>query len=206
MRGYFKMSWCRKQNMQQEDKKTLCILLGVCGSVAAIKLPHLINEINNIFPGCLLKIVATENSQRFFNKDDVTVDILTDQHEWNTWKKIGDCVLHIELCKWADVMVISPLDANTLAKIANGLCDNLLSCVVRAWRREKPLLFAPAMNTYMYEHPLTMQHIKLLESFGYHFIPPVEKKLACGDFGVGAMASVEEIVACVKAKIDRIRT
>jgi len=63
-----------------------------------------------------------------------------DEDDWRSWKTVGDDVLHIELRRWADIMVIAPLSANTLAKVANGMCDNLLTCVVRAWDWQKPLL------------------------------------------------------------------
>lgn len=91
-------------------------------------------------------------------------------------------------------MLISPLDANTLAKIAAGICDNLLCCVVRAWDQQRPLLVAPAMNTHMWQHPITAGHLKTIKSFGYTVIGPVEKSLVCGDVGLGAMAPVDHIV------------
>ncbi|CAF1018461.1 unnamed protein product, partial [Adineta ricciae] len=98
---------------------------------------------------------------------------------------------------WADVLLIAPLDANTLAKISVGICDNLLTNVVRAWdlKNGKPLIVAPAMNTAMYEHPLTRQQLDLItNTFGYVEIPSIEKTLMCGQTGIGAMASVESIV------------
>lgn len=70
--------------------------------------------------------------------------------------------IRLDLRKWADAFIIAPLDANTLAKIANGLADNLLTCVARAWDFNKPFYFAPAMNTCMWEHPLTNEHVKKL--------------------------------------------
>ena len=82
--------------------------------------------------------------------------------------------------------------------MANGLCDNLLTCVVRAWDVKRPLLFAPAMNTLMWDHPLTDRHVEQLTSFGYTYIPVVEKTLMCGDKGLGAMASVDTLVQIVK--------
>jgi phosphopantothenoylcysteine decarboxylase len=95
--------------------------------------------------------------------------------------------------------VIAPLSANTLAKMANGLCDNLLvcrlhhplliyilqTCVVRAWDFKKPLIVAPAMNTLMWDHPFTEKHLKELTSLGVIVISPIEKLLACGDKGKG---------------------
>lgn len=115
-----------------------------------------------------------------------------------------DPVLHIELRKWADVLVVAPCTANTLAKLAGGLADNLLTCVARAWefgaggRVAKPFLLAPAMNTCMWEHPVTAQHLGTLQGWGVQVIPPIEKVLACGDKGVGAMAEVDAIVAAIK--------
>ncbi|XP_074863461.1 phosphopantothenoylcysteine decarboxylase isoform X4 [Carettochelys insculpta] len=96
-------------------------------------------------------------------------------------------------------MLVAPLDANTLAKIANGICDNLLTCVIRAWDLSKPLLFCPAMNTAMWEHPITARQVKQLKDFGYTEVPCVVKKLVCGDEGPGAMAEVCTIVEKVKA-------
>ncbi|XP_035755290.1 phosphopantothenoylcysteine decarboxylase isoform X7 [Egretta garzetta] len=118
------------------------------------------------------------------------------------WKGRSDPVLHIELRRWADLMLVAPLDANTLAKLANGICDNLLTCVIRAWDLSKPLLFCPAMNTAMWEHPITAQQVEQLKGFGYTEIPCVVKKLVCGDEGRGAMAEVWTIVESVKRILE----
>ena len=74
----------------------------------------------------------------------------------------GDPVLHIELRKWADLLIVAPLDANTLAKFALGLSDNCLTCVFRAWDFAKPVILAPAMNTFMWESPVTLRHLRQL--------------------------------------------
>jgi phosphopantothenoylcysteine decarboxylase len=92
------------------------------------------------------------------------------------------------------MLVIAPLSANTLAKISNGLCDNLLSTVVRCWSfTSNPLLVAPAMNTVMWESPFTARHLATLRELGAAVVQPVAKQLACGDVGQGAMASVDDI-------------
>jgi phosphopantothenoylcysteine decarboxylase len=152
---------------------------------------------------------------------DVTVHC--DEEEWSSWQQRGDPVLHIELGKWADLILIAPLDANTLAKIAQvyehlpayasktekcdycitsfvfqGFCDNLLTCVVRAWDLKKPLIFCPAMNTRMWTHPITAVHIEQLKSWGFIEIPCISKTLMCKDVGMGAMAEPETIVEVVK--------
>ncbi|XP_071424925.1 phosphopantothenoylcysteine decarboxylase-like [Pithys albifrons albifrons] len=112
-------------------------------------------------------------------------------------------ILHIELW-WADLMVVAPLDANTLAKVANGICDNLLTCVIHAWDLSKPLLFCPAMNTAMWEHPISAQQVEQLKGFGYTEIPCVVKKLVCGDEGRGAMAEVRTILERVKEILEEL--
>lgn len=108
-------------------------------------------------------------------------------------------VLHIELRKWADVLVIAPLSANTLAKMANGLCDNLLTNVVRAWDPTKPIIVAPAMNTEMWKGPFSLQHLNSLRKvYDFNIVSPQIKILACGDVCTGAMAQIENIINAVQ--------
>nr|XP_033491038.1 phosphopantothenoylcysteine decarboxylase-like isoform X2 [Epinephelus lanceolatus] len=149
---------------------TFNVLVGVTGSVAALKLPLLVSQLLPL-PGL--------------------------------WTQRSDPVLHIELRRWADLFVIAPLDANTLGKIASGICDNLLTCVVRAWDISRPLLFCPAMNTAMWQHPITAQQVSRLTEFGYVEIPCIAKKLVCGDEGKGAMAEVSTIVGVIKQYIQK---
>ena len=187
------------------------LLIGVTGSVATIKLAKLVSEFSEQFRAKFkderhlnVRVVMTENAGRFFKLDEVCADgvqLYGDQDEWQRWQKIGDPILHIELRNWAHCLLIAPLDANTMAKLAHGLCDNLLTCVVRAWDLAKPLYYAPAMNTHMYEHPLTDEHRQKLSTFGYREIKVIEKKLACGDTGLGAMEEVERIVETVLSEI-----
>lgn len=195
-------------------KKVFNVLLAVTGSVATIKLVELAKKIDSTLPktyldkttgdkmeACVnIKIVMTKNSMHFAPKDQVEaelanskIEIFEDADEWSTWKKMGDPVLHIELRKWADLCLIAPLDANTMAKLANGICDNLLTCIVRAWDLSKPLIYCPAMNVHMYNHPITKEQISKLQSHGYLRVDCVEKRLACGDVGMGAMASIDTI-------------
>jgi len=191
-------------NSARTDKKTH-ILLGVTGSVAAIKTKEIITTLQSSIPNCEIRFIPTQRALHFFNPEDpeIPAEIFLDEEEWSSWRSRGDPVLHIELRKWADVFVIAPLDANSMGKIANGLCDNLLTCVARAWDFKQPILFAPAMNTLMWEHPVTTEQITRLKSWGFEEIPCVEKLLMCGDKGLGAMASVETIVKYTADAVKR---
>ncbi|XP_062860756.1 phosphopantothenoylcysteine decarboxylase [Trichomycterus rosablanca] len=178
------------------------VLVGVTGSVAAIKLPLLVSQLLEI-EGVDVRVVTTDHATHFYDVAEIPVRVYTDKDEWDMWKTRSDPVLHIELRRWADLLVIAPLDANTLGKIASGICDNLLTCVVRAWDTSRPLLFCPAMNTAMWQHPITAQQVTILQGFGYVEIPCISKKLVCGDEGKGAMSEVSTIVNEVKHYLQK---
>ncbi|XP_055600183.1 phosphopantothenoylcysteine decarboxylase [Uranotaenia lowii] len=182
------------------------VLIGCTGSVATIKLPVLIEKLKEARSDLDIKVIVTEHALHFFKAEDILkeVQIYRDKDEWEEWQGRGDPVLHIELGKWADVMVLAPLDANSLAKIAQGLCDNLLLCTARAWDFGKPMLFCPAMNTRMWEHPITGPQIEVLKSWGMQEVPCIAKTLMCGDTGLGAMAEVSTIVERVVASLARL--
>lgn len=99
------------------------VLIAITASVASIKLNELYKAIREKYEN--VKVISTELALHFISPND-NIPILTDRDEWTLWKQRGDPILHIELRNWADVLLIAPLDANTMAKIANGLCDNLL--------------------------------------------------------------------------------
>ncbi len=181
------------------------ILLGVTGSVAAIKTPELFEQLANA--GHTVRIVATRMATYFFDPRPFQQNqaAILDMQEWPGFNdghlyERGDPVLHIELRKWADVFVIAPLDANTLAKIASGICDNCLTSVYRCWDASKPIIVAPAMNTMMWDHPVTKRNLnQIRDDFPkLQICWPQEKLLACGDVGTGAMADLQEIVAAVE--------
>ncbi|OMO87570.1 Flavoprotein [Corchorus capsularis] len=177
------------------------ILLAASGSVAAIKFGNLCHCFSE---WAEVKAVATKAALHFIDRASLPKDVnlYTDEEEWSSWSKIGDNVLHIELRRWADIMVIAPLSANTLGKIAGGLCDNLLTCVVRAWDYNKPFFVAPAMNTFMWSNPFTEKHLMSIDELGISLIPPVTKRLACGDYGNGAMAEPNLIHSTVRLFLE----
>lgn len=154
-----------------------------------------------------IRVVLTEKAKQFVDVEEIkhTAEVLLDENEWKMWKNRGDPILHIDLVKWADIFVIAPLDANTLGKMSSGICDNLLTCVARAWDVEKPLLFCPAMNTRMFLHPITGRQIEDLKDFGYYEIKPISKTLMCGDTGIGAMAEVHTIATQITTHLSLIK-
>jgi phosphopantothenoylcysteine decarboxylase len=191
---------------QAPCKKACNVLLCVTGSVAAIRVPELVQLLIALEGVREVRVVVTEHSLPFLSTQSplpAHIQVLRDDDEWKDWNKLGDAVLHIELRNWADVLVVAPLSANSLAKIALGICDNLVTCIARAWHVGiRPFLVAPAMNTAMWEHPITRTHLNALErpEIGVLVIPPIIKKLACGDVGMGAMATptvIAEAVASV---------
>jgi phosphopantothenoylcysteine decarboxylase len=206
------------------------ILLGVTGSVAAVRAPALYEAL--CAAGHSVRLVATEPALYFFDpaslapseSADIGGPVYRDADEWSgAGYRRGDPVLHIEFRKWADLFIVAPLDANTLAKFALGLCDNFLTCVFRAWDFQRPVVLAPAMNTLMWHSPVTIRHLRQLLAghgdprassldwtlndapaiFARHaprliLIPPQSKRLACGDVGVGAMAEVVTLAEAVR--------
>ncbi|KDN53441.1 hypothetical protein K437DRAFT_292359 [Tilletiaria anomala UBC 951] len=133
------------------------------------------------------------------------VQLWTDEDEWDQWSKVGDPILHIELRRWADIVLVAPCSADTLAKINGGICDNLLTSFLRALSPMTPILLFPAMNTLMWLHPLTARHIAFVREFlGYEVIGPIEKKLACGDMGQGAMYEWTDIVDLVAKRFGLV--
>jgi phosphopantothenoylcysteine decarboxylase len=179
------------------------ILVGVTGSVAAIKVPELVTLL--LDRGCEVRVIFTTHGSSFL-KDSERADLAsrgvtmyTDETEWSAWSQKGDPVLHIELRKWCDLFLICPLDANTLAKVSNGICDNLLTSVVRAWEIPKPLVVCPAMNTAMWVNPFTERQLNVLrEIYSARIVPPKEMHaLACGDIGPGALADIGHIVGSI---------
>jgi phosphopantothenoylcysteine decarboxylase len=208
------------------------VILGVTGSVAAVRSPALHAML--CAAGHDVRIVATRRAQYFFDASALVRPgagpgaspadrfVFLDNDEWPKPRyERGDKVLHIEFRKWADMLIIAPLDANSLAKFALGLADNFLTSIFRAWDFSKPVVLAPAMNTLMWESPVTLRQLKqLLEDhaqgpvphdfalddapalFASHapgivLVPPQAKRLACGDVGTGAMAEVTEIAGVV---------
>jgi phosphopantothenoylcysteine decarboxylase len=176
------------------------ILWGITASVATIRAPILARLLLSIGD---VQAMVTERATHFLDEAPAEIPLHRDADEWAMWRQLGDPVLHIELRKWADVLVVAPATADSLAKLAAGICDNLLLSVARAWDFSKPLVVAPAMNTKMWEHPVTDGHLRTLRGWGVTIVDPVEKQLACADVGIGALAAPEAIAEAVRTVLSR---
>jgi phosphopantothenoylcysteine decarboxylase len=178
------------------------ILLGLTGSVASILHKKLIEEFSKIGE---ISVLLTDKAKHFISDIPEGIKVYCDQNEWKegVWIK-NEEILHIKLRDEYSVLVIAPCSANTLAKISNGLCDNLLTSVARAWDFNKPFIIAPAMNTEMWNHPLTNTQIKTFSSFSTNnlIVPPQKKMLACKTEGMGAMAEICNIASVMKKPLQ----
>ena len=168
------------------------ILLGVTGGIAAYKAADLARLLTR--RGHTVRCVLTEAGARFITP--LTLASLTgepvsganpDRAEWRP----SPVIEHIELARWADAVCVAPATADSLGKTANGLADDLLSTVLLAAR--VPVLWAPAMNTAMWDHPAVQANVARLKGFGHHIVEPLEGFLACGEEGSGKLAEPEAI-------------
>src|SRR5450755_3010174 len=169
-----------------EGKK---ILLGICGSIAAYKSILLTRLL--IKGGAEVKVLMTPSAKDFVTPLSVSTisknEVLGDLFLNETWSN------HVQLGRWADVMLIAPLSCNTLAKMSNGICDNLLLATYLS--ATCPVLIAPAMDEDMWHHPATQRNIEILKRTGNKILPVNDGELASGLKGEGRMAEPEEIIS-----------
>lgn len=171
--------------MQLKAKK---ILLAVTGSIAAYKTPELVRQF--IKAGAEVKVIITPSATEFVSALALqTVSkntVYSNVNDGATWNN------HVKLGRWADVMIIAPCSANSLAKLATGLCDNLVCAVYLS--AVCPVFIAPAMDEDMWLHPAAKANIEKVKGFGIHIIPVVHGELASGLIGEGRMAEPQYIV------------
>jgi phosphopantothenoylcysteine synthetase/decarboxylase len=171
-------------------KRRKSVVLGVTGSIAAYKACDIAGLL--VKEGFGVHVVMTAEALEFvtpltfqtISRDRVTTDMFAPPDEWNP--------RHTALAEKADLILIAPATANIIAKLACGICDDILTCTVYA--SKAPVLMAPAMNEKMYKHPVTQGNIDKLKKIGYRFIGPVRGMLACGYEEIGHIAGVKEIV------------
>lgn len=170
------------------------ILLGVCGGVAAYKSAYLIRELKRL--GAEVKVVMTKSAQEFVSPllmqalsgNEVRTELFDTQAE----RAMG----HIELARWADILLIAPASANCIAKMAQGIADDLLTTLYLVV--EIPVIICPAMNRSMWAHPATQNNCALLQGRGVVFVGPEEGSQACGELGLGRVSEAEQIINALR--------
>ena len=171
------------------------ILLGVCGGIAAYKSAYLVRAF--VEAGACVRVVMTDSAQAFITP--MTFQALSGNAVSTTlWDlDVERAMGHIELAKWADYVVIAPASANTLAKMAHGLCDDLLSTIYLATRA--PVLVCPAMNQAMWHHEATRANMAVLAARGVTIVGPDSGMQACGDEGFGRLVESDAILDAIRA-------
>ena len=173
--------------------ETRNIILGVTGSVAAHKAVDLASQLTKC--NCSVQVVMTPDAMHFItpllfktlSRHPVVTSLYDDDEGWKP--------AHIQMADEADLLLVAPATANTLAKMALGIADNALTCIALALNANAKILLAPAMNGKMWLHPATQQNVLTLNQRGAKFIGPEEGLLACGYEGPGKMISVEKIAS-----------
>ena len=164
------------------------IILAVTGSIALYKSCFLLRLLKK--EGAEVKVLMTPASQEFVTP--LTFSVLSEEKIYDRYTTENHWNEHVTLALWADLFVAAPLSANTLAKMANGLCDNFWMAVYLSLRC--PVFFAPAMDSDMYQHPATQKNLATVKLFDQHFfLPPEEGFLASGLSGIGRMMEPEQI-------------
>lgn len=166
------------------------ILLGVTGSIAAYKACELVNVLRK--KGYSVRCAMTPDAEHFITP--LTLETLTGQKVAASMFRLPDNrePFHISLAEEADLILVAPATADCIAKVAAGICDDILTCTICA--TDKPVMFAPAMNDKMYANPVIQDKIAYLRGKGYYFVDPVKGHLACGREGMGHLAPTERII------------
>ncbi|MBO0959166.1 bifunctional phosphopantothenoylcysteine decarboxylase/phosphopantothenate--cysteine ligase CoaBC [Neobacillus sp. MM2021_6] len=174
------------------DKK---ILLCVTGGIAVYKAAALTSKL--VQAGAQVKVILSESAEKFVTP--LTFQALS-RHEvfTNTFdEKNPQVIAHIDLADWADLILVAPATANTIAKLAGGIADNMITTTLLA--ATAPVWIAPAMNVHMYDHPAVKKNLAILAEYGYQFIEPSEGYLACGYVGKGRLEEPERVVELIQA-------
>ncbi|MHC4394913.1 MAG: flavoprotein [Planctomycetota bacterium] len=188
------------------EKKTnldnINVLLGVSGGVAAYKAVDLASKLTGA--GAKVKTVMTESACRLVGPK--SFEAVTRSGVFTSlWDSSEEYTIsHISLADWAEIVVLAPATANIISKIANGICDDLLSTVVCAcWAKRRVL--APAMNNNMWTNPAVQRNVKTVEEMGFELVGPEEGPLACGTEGVGRMSEPPEILKAIARIASEIK-
>ena len=173
------------------------IIVAVCGGIASYKVADVVSKL--VQQGAGVTVVMTESATRFVGP--LTFQALSGRPvRTNTWDLPDSSdPQHIGLTEKADLMLVAPATANVIAKVAHGICDDLVTLMINA--SACPVVFAPAMNNRMWDNPITQGNVTKLQKHGYQFLGPAEGWLACRNVGAGRMTEPAEIVSQVASML-----
>lgn len=184
-------------NPPEQPLKGREIVVGVCGGIACYKVADVVSKL--VQAGAGVTVAMTQDAQKFVAP--LTFQALTGRpvhtNIWST-EDSGD-VQHIKLTEHADLMLVAPATATTIARVAAGLCDDLVSLLIAA--AACPVIFAPAMNDRMWANPIARRNVQTLKDVGYQFVGPAEGWLACRNVGAGRLSDSTDIVAATFAAL-----
>jgi phosphopantothenoylcysteine synthetase/decarboxylase len=180
-----------KSKVQSPKSQGANVVLGVTGSIAAHKAADLTSLLTK--KDCDVHVVMTVDAQQFItalpfktlSRNPVVTDLYDEEEGWKP--------THIKLADEANLLLIAPATANTVAKLAHGIADDALTCIALALNPQAKILIAPAMNGKMWLHPATQQNVKMLQARGVEFIGPEEGMLSCGYEGIGRLWPVDKV-------------
>ncbi|NFV14146.1 bifunctional phosphopantothenoylcysteine decarboxylase/phosphopantothenate--cysteine ligase CoaBC [Clostridium sporogenes] len=178
-----------------------CVVLGVTGGIASYKALDIVSKLKKL--NYDINVIMTKSALKFIQPlpfqslsgNMVSKDMFEEPKAFE--------IQHISLAKKADMILVAPATANIIGKVANGIADDMLSTTIMA--ATCPVVFAPAMNTNMYNNPIVQNNIEKLRKLGYKFIEPTSGRLACGDVGEGKLADIEDIVEIVDSMLYPIK-
>jgi len=188
------LEYLSRKHKPVENKK---IILGVTASIAIYKACDLVRRLRA--EGCFVTVIQTRESEELIKP--VVFQSLSGNKVYRGLFDMPEAweIEHVALAKQAGLVLIAPATANIIAKLACGICDDLLTCVVLATKA--PVLIALAMNENMYKNKITQANIAKLKRMGYIFIEPKKGTLACGEIGVGCLAEVKDIITVVNKNL-----
>lgn len=178
------------------------VLLCVTGGIAVYKAAAFTSKLTQ--QGAEVKVVMSESATKMVTP--LTFQALSRNEVYTSTFQENNpkVVAHIDLADWADLVVVAPATANIIGKMANGICDDMISTILLATTAD--VFVAPAMNVHMYEHPALRKNLNTLREFGYRFIEPGEGYLACGYIGKGRLAEPEDMIAYLNAYYSNVST
>jgi phosphopantothenoylcysteine decarboxylase / phosphopantothenate---cysteine ligase len=177
------------------------LLVGITGTVGTLTIPSYLQVLREKFSN--IKIIMSETATKFITKE--ATSIIIDEVQSSLFPSSKGEMTHVQLARWADLFIVLPASANTIAKVAHGFGDNLLTLAILA--HEHSVMFFPNMNKFMWEHPATQRNLSLIREYGHQFVSPIERvsyEHHSGDKNTGKhLPPPHEVIAALESEIEK---